>query len=118
MTTRAGVRYGLAIEAGRTTRSAAPGGAVSYQVRVTNQGNVADTFNVAVTGNAWPVNALAVIGPLAAGAYGDLDVTVQVPVTAMPGESDTATVSIASQADADAVGRHRARNGSSHHPGE
>ena len=99
LTTKANVIHGVGVEAGRTRRTGAPGAQVSYRVRVTNQGNDTDTFDVTVTGNEWPVSTPATVGPLGAGMYEDIDVTVDIPASATPGESDVATVTVTSQGD-------------------
>jgi hypothetical protein len=72
---------------------------VTYTLMVTNTGNITDTFNVAVSGNAWTTNAPATVGPVAAGASATFQVTVTVPTNALAGASDTVTVTVTSQGD-------------------
>ena len=71
-----------------------------YNLTVTNNGNVSDTFNVAVTGNSWATTPLpSPIGPIAAGATVGLSVDVFIQAEAANDDSDTATVTLTSQGD-------------------
>jgi hypothetical protein len=80
-------------------RSGDPGASVTYTLRVTNAGNVSDTFDVAASGNAWPTTPLTPLGPLAAGASASVAVTVSIPATAVGGEADVATITVTSRGD-------------------
>jgi RHS repeat-associated protein len=99
LTTTASVSAGVSVTAGRLQRTGSPGGRVSYRLRVTNQGNVADTFDLDLSQHAWPVTASLTGGPLAAGKSADLDVIVTVPDGAAPDEADTVAVSAVSHVD-------------------
>lgn len=75
------------------------GETVTYTLNLTNTSTIADSFNVAVSGNAWSTAAPASIGPLAAGAGQSFNVAVTIPVTLTGGGVDIATVMLTSQAD-------------------
>ena len=44
----------------------------TYTLRITNTGNVADTFTIGVSGESWVTEAPSSVGPLAAGAGADV----------------------------------------------
>src|SRR5262249_43164723 len=74
-----------------------PGSSVTYTLKLTNNGNVSESFDVEITGSNWAAAADAdPIGPIAAGASAELHVTVQVPAGETSGSSDTATVTVKS----------------------
>ncbi|MCA9927089.1 MAG: multicopper oxidase domain-containing protein [Anaerolineales bacterium] len=91
--------YGVSINPTADATSGTPGSTVTYILNVTNDGNIIDTFDVAVTGNAWTTTAPLTVGPLAGGATGQISVDVTVPGTAVSGDSDVATVTVTSQGD-------------------
>ncbi|WP_299758374.1 hypothetical protein [uncultured Chloroflexus sp.] len=82
-----------------TTLSGRPGEAVSYTLTVTNRGSTATTFTVTVSGNHWPTNVPATIGPLAAGASTTFHVAVTIPDDQTGVHTDTATVTVTAQND-------------------
>ena len=73
-----------------------PGAAVIYWLAVTNIGDAADTFSLAVSGATWTVQAPADTGLVAAGASITVPVTVSVPLDAAAGASDLAQITFAS----------------------
>jgi uncharacterized repeat protein (TIGR01451 family) len=75
-----------------------PGDLVTYTVTITNLGNVEDTFDLAVSGNAWTTTLPASV-TLDAGASTTFEVTVLIPLTAVDGEDDVATITATSQGD-------------------
>jgi uncharacterized membrane protein len=99
LSTQAHVVHGLALNPPAMALSGDPGALVAYTLRVTNTGNVADTFNVAAGGNAWTIAVTPILGPLAASAGADLEVNVRVPAAAVAGAKDTAGVTLTSQGD-------------------
>jgi PKD repeat protein len=99
LTSSAGAVYGVEISPATDALQGEPGKTVTYTLRVTNTGNCADTFTIAVSGNLWQTNAPATIGPLATGAGADVEVTVTIVDTAQSGDFDTATVTVISQED-------------------
>jgi FtsP/CotA-like multicopper oxidase with cupredoxin domain len=91
--------YGVSVSPDTDSQSGAPGATVSYTLDVTNTGNVAETFDVEVVGNAWAVSLPTEIGPISAGDTVQLSVDVIIPVGVVSGDSDTATVIVTSQVD-------------------
>ncbi len=75
---------------------------ITYTLSVTNQGNVADSFQVSVD-SAWRSWAPITMGPLAAGESRSFEVTVAVPEDAVLWTSNTAQVRVSSQADAQKI---------------
>jgi len=73
---------------------------VTYTLRVTNTGNVADSFNLTRQGNTWTVDLSAYGLSLGAGQVADIHAYVQIPLTAGDGVTDTATVKATSANDA------------------
>jgi len=73
-----------------------PGAAVVYWLAVTNIGDAADTFSLAVSGAAWTVQAPADTGLVEAGATITVPVTVSVPLDAAAGASDLAQITFTS----------------------
>jgi RHS repeat-associated protein len=99
LTTTAQVMSGVAMDAGRTSRTGVPDSQASYWLRVTNLGNVTDIFDVTVTGNDWPTAAPLATGPLGVGASEDLNVIVEIPAEAETGQIDAAVVTAVSGLD-------------------
>ncbi len=75
------------------------GETLTYTLEVTNNGTAADTFDVAVTGNAWDVVLPVSVGPLAPGESAVVEIAVSIPLTAVGGTSDVAEVTFTSQFD-------------------
>jgi uncharacterized membrane protein len=79
--------------------SSYPGSTVTYNLQVTNSGDLSDTFDVSLS-HTWPTTvSLAALGPLSPGLSATLDVMVYVPRDAQVGLADTATVTITSRGD-------------------
>ncbi len=91
--------FGLALAPAEASASGRPGEVVTYTLTVTNTGNYTDTFNVAVSGNAWSTRAPATVGPMAAGASTTFQVVVTIPTGLTGADTDTATVTLTSQGD-------------------
>ena len=96
LTTSANTFYDLIVDPLADAASGNPGGTVTYQLYVTNTGNIAETFDVKLSGNAWTSNAPASVGPLAVGQGQMVAVTVNIPAKAMGNDQDSVQVSIAS----------------------
>jgi subtilisin-like proprotein convertase family protein len=90
---------GLEVTPPTDALSGEPGSTVTYAVSVTNSGSCQDTYDVSVSGNAWTTGAPLKAGPLAAGASTSFDVTVDIPAEALPGDSDQAQITVASQSN-------------------
>jgi uncharacterized membrane protein len=90
-------QYGVMLTPASATAQADPGQTVTYHMQVNNIGQVDDTYDISVTSN-WTYSAPSTIGPISAGGNASFDVQVTVPAGANNGESDTATVSVESQA--------------------
>ena len=99
LTSSAGAVYGVEMSPATDALQGEPGKTVTYTLRVTNTGNCADTFAITVSGNLWQTDAPATVGPLAAGAGVDVEVTVTIVDTAQSGDFDTASVTVTSQED-------------------
>ncbi len=88
---------GLELLPPTAAQSGAPGTTVTYTLLVTNTGTCGDTFTVTVSGNAWPTNVPAEVGPLDPNEGAALDVAVDIPAGANGGDWDEATITLASQ---------------------
>ncbi|MGC9084415.1 MAG: DUF7507 domain-containing protein, partial [Anaerolineae bacterium] len=99
LTTTALAVYGLSLTPASASQSGRPGEVVTYTLTVTNTGNITDTFDVALSGNAWPTGAPTTVGPIAAGASATFQVTVTIPTGVTGANTDTATVTVTSQGD-------------------
>ena len=94
-----GSTYGVSVLPATGAKFGKPGTAVTYNLTVTNTGNVPDVFNATVTGNAWPTPAPAPVGPLAAGASAAVTVTSNIPAAAAEGAIDIANATFTSTGD-------------------
>ncbi len=97
-----GCASGVNVAPSTAAQSGEPGTEVVYTLRITNTGNCTDVFDLSVSGNAWPVEAPAAVGPLSAGAGSDVHITVTIPAGAGNGSRDTATIVFTSQGDGSA----------------
>ncbi len=91
--------WGVAVAPLTNAKFGKPGTTVSYNLTVTNIGEVADTFNATVAGNAWPTSVPAPVGPLAAGAFSAVRVTATIPAGTPDGTTDTANATFTSTGD-------------------
>lgn len=82
-----------------TSHIGLPGGLVTYTAMLTNTGNGADTFTLTVSGHAYTVTHPLTVGPLNPGDMSVVSVVVAIPPSALPGASDTATLTFTSHAD-------------------
>lgn len=99
LTTTAKTAYGVLVVPSFDYKSGNPGATLNYTLQVYNTGNIADTFNVAVSGNAWTTSAPASVGPIPAFSNQALNVSVTIPASVASGSSDSATITLASQHD-------------------
>lgn len=100
LTTQAGMMAGVDLAPATDTMTGEPDETLTYTLSLTNTGNTTDTFTLAISGNAWTTQYPASVGPLAAEANAEFDVTVDIPADAMDEETDTVTVTATSQLDA------------------
>ncbi len=78
--------------------SGAPGSEVTYTVQITNTGSVSDSFTLDITSD-WTASQSAFVLALDSQASSAFTVTVQIPASALAGESDVATVTAVSHTD-------------------
>lgn len=95
--------YGVSVGTADAAESGAPGATITYTVWVTNEGNVADTFDLAVSGNSWMTMLSDSTLTLDAGASAEVMVMVHIDLTAVNNATDTATLTATSQADSTAT---------------
>ncbi len=92
--------YALALGPAAADGSAGPGHIVTYSLRLTNTGSLADSFSLALGSHVWPTSLSAsAAGPLAPGAAVAFEVYVTVPAGALAGGSDSVAVYATSVGD-------------------
>lgn len=92
--------FGVEIVPNYDEQAGDAGTSLVYTFDVTNLGDTADSYDVTISGNAWPTSAPATIGPLDPGDTTLLTVTVDIPADATSGATDVATITVTSQGDA------------------
>ncbi len=95
--------HDVAIHAPQAALSGVAGSTISYSVSITNTGNVSDTFNLSLSGNAWPTTLSQPSVNLAAGASTTVQVSVAIPANATANSTDSVTVTATSSADSSAT---------------
>lgn len=99
LTTTATALFGVDLS-GPTAGSILPGESITYTLRLTNTGNLTDTFALSATA-AWTTAVAPPSATLASAAATDVLVTVMAPSSAAPGLTDTAVFqAISTQAPA------------------
>ncbi len=76
-----------------------PGEQVAYVLHLTNAGNIVDTYDLEST-SLWTVTMPGTVGPLQPGSSSDINILVDVPMGALPGDFDTASIEATSQGNA------------------
>ena len=92
LTTTANNVYGVALGAAVLEQTARPGEVVTYTLRVTNTGNVADTITVTRTNPGWPTAFSWTSQTIARGGWRELKVYVTVPEGPGVGAEDAAVI--------------------------
>jgi hypothetical protein len=81
------------------SKSGLPDTTVTYAVTITNSGNMSDTFNLALDGNAWAAALSTSVVTLPAGVTGSFTISVTIPTGAAHDAGDVLTVIATSQGD-------------------
>ena len=71
-------------------------------MHLTNAGNIADTYDLEST-SLWTVTIPGTVGPLQPGSSSDINILVDVPLAALPGDFDIASIKATSQGNASAA---------------
>ncbi len=90
--------YGLSLSASPLGRTAEPGSSASYEVEISNSGNVSDSYTISTSGS-WTASVSSNNLTLDAGRKGTIQVTVDVPAGAANGDSDVTGITAVSQGD-------------------
>jgi uncharacterized membrane protein len=90
--------YDLTLTPSTAEADGYPGGQVGYLLHLTNDGNTLDTFEILATG-VWTITVPTTVGPLDPGMSADINILVDIPPYATPGEFDTSTIGVTSQGD-------------------
>jgi uncharacterized membrane protein len=99
LTTTANAVRGVTLTPSTAGQTGDPGETVTYTLRITNTGNVADTFTLSKGSTAWTTEVPGSVGPLAAGAGVDVEVVVHIPSGASGGATDVVSITATSQGD-------------------
>ena len=89
---------GVELEPAEAAQTGLPGETLTYTLRLTNTGNLTDTFELTALGNLWQVGMPATL-TLGAGAGTDMFVLVTSPSEALPGDMDVVTIHVVSTTD-------------------
>ncbi len=79
--------------------TAVSGTTTTYELILTNTGNLTDTFSIDPDASAWPLAAPADTAPIGPGQQGVIAVTVAIPPNTMGGSTATARLAITSTND-------------------
>jgi hypothetical protein len=79
-------------------QSGDPGATVTYTLQVANLGDAEDTFDITASG-LWTTTVLDPVVTLPPSGVADVMVAVEIPLDAMAGDSDMATITATSQGD-------------------
>jgi PKD repeat protein len=90
--TTANTIYALALGPAASAGSARPGETVVYSLRITNTGNIVDTFTFSRTVDGWPTEFSVPSMMIAPGGARSFEAMVTVPDTATDGEWETAVI--------------------------
>lgn len=96
--------YGVGVTPSAEAQSGDPGQTLTYALTLSNTGNVSDTYTLTVSGDAFPTGAPASVGPVAASGEISVSVAVTIPLGALAGAVDTATITALSHGDPSQTG--------------
>jgi hypothetical protein len=91
--------YGVELSADDPDLSGSPGETITYTLTVSNTGDVADSFTLEVSGEAWPTVLETSLITLTAGSSSPVEVYVTIPTDANDGDIDMATITATSTTD-------------------
>jgi hypothetical protein len=91
--------YGLSVTPESAEQTGLPGEILTYTITVTNTGEAGDMFDIAVDGNLWVTSAPASTIWLESAVSDEIQVTVTIPLDALPGAVDDAVLTFTSQHD-------------------
>jgi uncharacterized repeat protein (TIGR01451 family) len=89
-------RHGMTVTPSPSNQSAKPGEVATHTLRLTNLGDEADTFSLAMSSPLWDSLLSAEEIALSPGAAADFTVQVSVPISAPLGASDTISLTVTS----------------------
>jgi minor extracellular serine protease Vpr len=93
------VIYDLELAPAVAEATSTPGATVEYILTITNNGTVADSFDVTLDDNLWDVHLSETSFELAVGETADILVHVDIPAGAADGATDSVTITATSQGD-------------------
>ncbi|MCP4358835.1 MAG: S8 family serine peptidase [Chloroflexi bacterium] len=91
--------YGVSLSTADADMSDITGQTVTYTLTITNEGNVADTFDLTTDGNSYTTTVTPNAVALNLGESTTVWVTVDIPAAAASGDTDMVTVTATSQGD-------------------
>jgi hypothetical protein len=92
-------RYNLALAPLADTVIGDAGQLITHTLTVTNTGVETDSFQIDLTGNAWPTQSPQQVGPLSPGSRATFPVAVRLPSEVSCASRDSVTVNVISQGD-------------------
>ncbi|HRQ36836.1 MAG TPA: S8 family serine peptidase [Chloroflexota bacterium] len=95
--------YGVDVSADPDALAGDPGTTVAYTVDIANTGNVADTYNLTLSGNGWNTTLSTNSITVGAGETDSVTVWVDIPANASGNDMDVVTVTATSANDAAAT---------------
>ena len=95
--TYANAVYDITLTPATDAKSDGPGVVVTYLLTLSNLGNTEDTITVAASGNLWTVNLPQTSFVVPAGGTAEVTVEVTIPLDALNGDFDVATITATSE---------------------
>jgi uncharacterized membrane protein len=91
--------YALTLTPASAEETSLPGNTVTYNLTLTNTGQLVDSYTVTIGGNTWDTAVELPADPLPAGESAPVKVTVTIPGDAPYGAADTVDVTLTSTGD-------------------